>query len=159
MSPQPGEVWLADLGLAAKTRPVVVVSRHDPNPPRSLVIYVPRSRLRGECARARFNTRRAPRTKARQTARPRAGKDKECLSLRARSCFHTGMSPPHYSLPECRATSSFTSFSSESQASKTYFGGSKPRSLFSRLCKCTSCFSFFDDTEKDRQGMLDDPLY
>jgi mRNA interferase MazF len=41
MSPRPGEVWLADLGLAAKTRPVVIVSRHDPNPPRALVIYVP----------------------------------------------------------------------------------------------------------------------
>lgn len=38
---KPGEVWLADLGLAAKTRPVVIVSREDPNPPRSLVIYVP----------------------------------------------------------------------------------------------------------------------
>jgi mRNA interferase MazF len=41
MSPHPGEVWLADLGLAAKTRPVVVISRHDPDPPRSLVLYVP----------------------------------------------------------------------------------------------------------------------
>ena len=41
MSPQPGEVWLADLGLAAKTRPVVIVSRHDPDPPRALVLYVP----------------------------------------------------------------------------------------------------------------------
>lgn len=41
MSPRPGEVWLADLGLAARTRPVVVVSRHDPDPPRALVIYVP----------------------------------------------------------------------------------------------------------------------
>lgn len=41
MSPRPGEVWLADLGLAAKTRPVVVVSRHDPDAPRALVIYVP----------------------------------------------------------------------------------------------------------------------
>jgi mRNA interferase MazF len=41
MNPQPGEVWLADLGLAAKTRPVVVVSRHDPDPPRALVLYVP----------------------------------------------------------------------------------------------------------------------
>lgn len=36
MNPQPGEVWLADLGLAAKTRPVVIVSRHDPDPPRAL---------------------------------------------------------------------------------------------------------------------------
>jgi mRNA interferase MazF len=41
MNPHPGEVWLADLGLAAKTHPVVIVSRHDPNPPRALVIYVP----------------------------------------------------------------------------------------------------------------------
>jgi mRNA interferase MazF len=41
MSPHPGEVWLADLGLAAKTRPVVIVSRHDPEAPRALVIYVP----------------------------------------------------------------------------------------------------------------------
>ena len=41
MNPKPGEVWLADLGLAAKTRPVVIVSRLDPNPPRVLAIYVP----------------------------------------------------------------------------------------------------------------------
>ena len=41
MSPQSGEIWLADLGLAAKTRPVVIVSRQDPDPPRSLVLYVP----------------------------------------------------------------------------------------------------------------------
>jgi mRNA interferase MazF len=41
MSPQPGEIWLADLGLAAKTRPVVIVSRQDPDPPRCLVLYVP----------------------------------------------------------------------------------------------------------------------
>jgi mRNA interferase MazF len=41
MNPLPGEVWLADLGLAAKTRPVVIVSRQDPDPPRSLVLYVP----------------------------------------------------------------------------------------------------------------------
>lgn len=41
MSLHPGEVWLADLGMAAKTRPVVIVSRHDPDAPRALVIYVP----------------------------------------------------------------------------------------------------------------------
>jgi mRNA interferase MazF len=40
MNPRPGEIWLADLGLAAKTRPVVIVSRQDPDP-RSLVLYVP----------------------------------------------------------------------------------------------------------------------
>lgn len=41
MSPSPGEVWLADLGMAAKTRPVVVVSRYDEEAPRALIIYVP----------------------------------------------------------------------------------------------------------------------
>ena len=41
MNPQPGEIWLADLGLAAKTRPVVIVSRFDPDAPRTLVLYVP----------------------------------------------------------------------------------------------------------------------
>jgi mRNA interferase MazF len=41
MNPRPGEVWMADLGFAAKFRPVVIVSRQDPDPPRALVIYVP----------------------------------------------------------------------------------------------------------------------
>ena len=41
MNPQPGDVWLADLGLAAKSRPVIIVSRSDPDPPRALAIYVP----------------------------------------------------------------------------------------------------------------------
>jgi len=41
MSPKPGEVWLADLGLAAKTRPVVILSRDDPQAPRALVTYIP----------------------------------------------------------------------------------------------------------------------
>ncbi len=41
MNPKPGEVWLVDLGLAAKMRPVLIVSRADPNPPRALVVYVP----------------------------------------------------------------------------------------------------------------------
>ena len=41
MIPKPGEVWLADLGLTAKTRPVIIVSRLDPDPPRALVLYVP----------------------------------------------------------------------------------------------------------------------
>jgi mRNA interferase MazF len=34
-------VWRADLGLAAKTRPVIVVSRFDPEAPRALALYVP----------------------------------------------------------------------------------------------------------------------
>ncbi len=60
MNPKPGEVWLADLGLAAKTRPVVVVSRYDQNPPRALVTYVPlttqnrRSKYEVELPRLKF---------------------------------------------------------------------------------------------------------
>ena len=41
MTPQPGEIWLADLGLAAETRPVLIVSRHDPDAPCALLTYVP----------------------------------------------------------------------------------------------------------------------
>jgi mRNA interferase MazF len=41
MKTKPGEVWLADLGIAGKIRPVLVVSRDDPDPPRVLTIYVP----------------------------------------------------------------------------------------------------------------------
>lgn len=41
MNQKAGEVWLADLGLAGKTRPVVILSRDDPQAPRALVIYVP----------------------------------------------------------------------------------------------------------------------
>jgi mRNA interferase MazF len=41
MLPKPGEVWLADLGIAAKTRPVIIVSRFDEDPPRQIFIYVP----------------------------------------------------------------------------------------------------------------------
>jgi mRNA interferase MazF len=41
MNPKCGEVWLVDLGLAAKLRPVVIVSRQDSNPPRVLAIYIP----------------------------------------------------------------------------------------------------------------------
>ncbi|MCP4459560.1 MAG: type II toxin-antitoxin system PemK/MazF family toxin, partial [Cytophagales bacterium] len=41
MKTSPGEIWLADLGIAAKTRPVLILSREDPNPPRALSIYIP----------------------------------------------------------------------------------------------------------------------
>ena len=60
MAAKPGEVWLADLGLAAKTRPVVILSRDDPQAPRALVIYVPLttqnrgSRYEVELGRLRF---------------------------------------------------------------------------------------------------------
>jgi mRNA interferase MazF len=32
---------MADLGFAAKFRPVIIVSREDPDPPRALIVYVP----------------------------------------------------------------------------------------------------------------------
>ena len=60
MTAKPGEVWLADLGLAAKTRPDVILSRDDPQAPRALVIYVPLttqnrgSRYEIELGRVRF---------------------------------------------------------------------------------------------------------
>ena len=41
MNPNRGEVWIADLGIASKSRPVVIVSRDDDDPPRALAIYVP----------------------------------------------------------------------------------------------------------------------
>jgi mRNA interferase MazF len=41
MKAKPAEIWPADLGLAAKARPVVILSRDDPQAPRALVIYVP----------------------------------------------------------------------------------------------------------------------
>ena len=41
MKAKPGEIWLADLGLAAKLRPVLVVSRYDTEAPRALIVYVP----------------------------------------------------------------------------------------------------------------------
>src|ERR1700733_8441614 len=44
MKGKPGEIWLADLGLAAKVRPVLIVSREDPDPPRALILYVPLTR-------------------------------------------------------------------------------------------------------------------
>jgi mRNA interferase MazF len=44
MPPRHGEVWLADLGMAAKTRPVVVLMSDDVNAPRTLIIHVPITR-------------------------------------------------------------------------------------------------------------------
>ncbi len=41
MKPKPGEIWLADLGLTAKVRPVLILSHHDPDAPRALIIYAP----------------------------------------------------------------------------------------------------------------------
>jgi mRNA interferase MazF len=44
MNPRHGEVWLVDMGLAAKTRPSVVLLAEDVNVPRSLIIHVPITR-------------------------------------------------------------------------------------------------------------------
>jgi mRNA interferase MazF len=44
MNPRHSEVWLADLGMAAKTRPVVVMMANDLDAPRTLIIYVPITR-------------------------------------------------------------------------------------------------------------------
>ena len=40
-SPEPGEVWKVDLGLAGKVRWFIIVSRHDPDAPRALCLAVP----------------------------------------------------------------------------------------------------------------------
>ncbi|MBI2431559.1 MAG: type II toxin-antitoxin system PemK/MazF family toxin [Candidatus Hydrogenedentes bacterium] len=43
-NPRHGEIWLADLGLAGKTRPVVILIADNLNAPRTLIIYVPITR-------------------------------------------------------------------------------------------------------------------
>ena len=39
--PKPGEVWWVDLGMKAKFRPLLVVSREDPDVERALCVCVP----------------------------------------------------------------------------------------------------------------------
>ena len=41
MTTEPGEVYLVDLGMAAKLRPMLVVSRKDADAPRALSICAP----------------------------------------------------------------------------------------------------------------------
>ena len=41
MTTEPGQVYLVDLGIAAKTRPMVVISRRDPSAPRALSVCAP----------------------------------------------------------------------------------------------------------------------
>ena len=41
MSPYPGDVYIVDLGVVAKERPMVVVSRFDADAPRALSLCVP----------------------------------------------------------------------------------------------------------------------
>ena len=44
MNPRHGEVWLADMGMAAKTRPAIILIADNLNAPRSLIIYIPITR-------------------------------------------------------------------------------------------------------------------
>ncbi|MEO8427363.1 MAG: type II toxin-antitoxin system PemK/MazF family toxin [Verrucomicrobiota bacterium] len=44
MNPRHGEVWLVDMGMAAKTRPGVVLIADNLNVPRSLIIHIPISK-------------------------------------------------------------------------------------------------------------------
>jgi mRNA interferase MazF len=47
-SPKPGEVWFADLGIAAKSRPVLVLACPDERSARVLVVVAPlTSQIRG----------------------------------------------------------------------------------------------------------------
>ena len=41
MNPRHGEVWLVDMGMAAKTRPAIVLIADNLNAPRSLIIHIP----------------------------------------------------------------------------------------------------------------------
>jgi mRNA interferase MazF len=41
MTRKRGEVYIVDLGIAAKVRPMVIISRDDPSAPRSLSICAP----------------------------------------------------------------------------------------------------------------------
>ena len=41
IQPRPGEVWWIDLGIRAKFRPLMVVSREDPSAERALSVCVP----------------------------------------------------------------------------------------------------------------------
>ena len=44
MTTEPGQVYLVDLGIAAKTRPMQVVSRRDEDAPRALAVCAPITR-------------------------------------------------------------------------------------------------------------------
>ncbi|HZR20384.1 MAG TPA: type II toxin-antitoxin system PemK/MazF family toxin [Verrucomicrobiae bacterium] len=41
MTPKPGEVYLVDLGMAGKVRPVVIVTCEDTDAPRAISVTVP----------------------------------------------------------------------------------------------------------------------
>ena len=44
MIPRHGEIWLVDMGMAAKTRPAVVLIADQLSVPRSLLIHIPITR-------------------------------------------------------------------------------------------------------------------
>jgi mRNA interferase MazF len=44
MTPRHGEIWLVDMGMAAKTRPTVVLIADNLDAPRSLIIHIPITR-------------------------------------------------------------------------------------------------------------------
>ncbi len=44
MNPRHGEVWLVDMGIAAKTRPAVVLIADNLDAPRTLIIDIPITR-------------------------------------------------------------------------------------------------------------------
>ncbi len=60
MTTEPGQVYLVDLGIAAKARPMVVVSRKDDDAPRALSLCAPittsyrESRYEVEIGKPRF---------------------------------------------------------------------------------------------------------
>ena len=41
MTPRVGEVYMLDLGYEGKVRPIVIMSREDPQAPRALSLFVP----------------------------------------------------------------------------------------------------------------------
>jgi mRNA interferase MazF len=45
MTPKVGEVYMLDLGYEGKVRPIVIVSREDPQAPRALSLFVPLTKL------------------------------------------------------------------------------------------------------------------
>ena len=48
MTPKVGEVYMLDLGYEGKVRPIVIMSREDPQAPRALSLFVPLTKeLRG----------------------------------------------------------------------------------------------------------------
>jgi mRNA interferase MazF len=44
MTPRHGEVWVVDMGMAAKTRPAIVLIADNLTAPRSLLIHIPITR-------------------------------------------------------------------------------------------------------------------